>query len=184
MRHIAPRSLSHIVFRSVDKLLRPRTVAIVGASERGGGGWPRSIYCNLKQAGFPIRVYLINPRRDNLWGQQVYPNFASLPEPVDVALSIIPAEAVVDVLSEGLEHGLKAALVFAARFGEGEDESGESRAREMKELSESGGLRIGSRSLLFVPGPLPRSRIGPGGITSRCGISSFWSTFLRPLYHQ
>ena len=168
------------MFRSVDKLLRPRTVAIVGASERGGGGWPRSIYCNLKQAGFPIRVYLINPRRDNLWGQQVYPNFASLPEPVDVALSIIPAEAVVDVLSEGLEHGLKAALVFAARFGEGEDESGESRARDMKELCASGGLRICGpncmgaislrENLLFYPSPRVRGLpVGPVGVVFQSG---------------
>ena len=52
-----------------------------------------SLTPELEQAGFPIRVYLINPRRDELWGQKVYPDFASLPEPVDLALSIIPAEA-------------------------------------------------------------------------------------------
>ena len=48
------------MFRSVDNLLRPSTVAIVGASERGGAGWPLSIWGNLEQAGFPVRVYLIN----------------------------------------------------------------------------------------------------------------------------
>ena len=73
------------MFRSVDNLLRPASVAIVGASERGGAGWPLSIWGNLEQAGFPARVYLINPRRDVLWGQKVYPTFASLPEPVDLS---------------------------------------------------------------------------------------------------
>ena len=59
------------MFRTVDPLLRPKTVAIVGASETGGFGWPKSIYGNLEAAGFPARVYLINPRREELWGQKV-----------------------------------------------------------------------------------------------------------------
>ena len=168
------------MFRSVDHLLRPRTVAIVGASERGGAGWPRLIYGNLEQAGFPIRVYLINPGRDELWGRQVYPDFASLPEPVDLALSIIPAEAVADTLSEGLEHGLKAALVFAARFGEGGDETGEGRARAMRELCETGGLRVCGpncmgaisfrENLLFYPSPRVRGLpAGPVGVVFQSG---------------
>ena len=168
------------MFRPVDNLLRPRTVAIVGASERGGAGWPRSIYRNLEQADFPTRVYLINPRRDELWGQKVYPDFASLPEPVDLALSIIPAEAVVDTLTEGLKHGLKAALVFAARFGEGGDEAGEIRARAMKDLCETGGLRVCGpncmgaislrENLLFYPSPRVRGLpAGPVGVVFQSG---------------
>ncbi len=161
------------MFRSVDSLLRPRTVAILGASESGGAGWPRSIYGNLEHAGFPARVYLINPRREELWGQPVYPDFAALPEPVDLALSIIPAEAVVDALTEGLEHGLKAALVYAARFGEGDDEAGAGRARAIRELCD-GGLRVCGpncmgaislrENLQFYPSPrvrgLPTGAVG------------------------
>ncbi len=161
------------MFRSVENLLRPRTVAILGASESGGAGWPRSIYGNLEHAGFPARVYLINPRREELWGQPVYPDFAALPEPVDLALSIIPAEAVVDALTEGLEHGLKAALVYAARFGEGDDEAGAGRARAIRELCD-GGLRVCGpncmgaialrENLLFYPSPrvrgLPTGAVG------------------------
>ena len=61
------------MFRSVDALLRPATVAIVGASESGGFGWPKSIYQNLEHAGFPVRIYLVNPRRDELWGHKEMP---------------------------------------------------------------------------------------------------------------
>jgi len=168
------------VFRNVDHLLRPRSVAIVGASERGGAGWPRLIHDNLEQAGFPARVYLINPRRDELWGQPVYPDFAALPEPVDLALTIIPAEAVADTLGEGLEHGLKAALVFAARFGEGGDADGESRARALKQLCETGGLRVCGpncmgaialrENLLFYPSPRVRGLpVGPVGVVFQSG---------------
>ncbi len=168
------------MFRSVENLLRPSTVAIVGASDSGGAGWPRSIYGNLEQAGFPAKVYLINPRRDELWGRKVYPDFASLPEPIDLALSIIPAEAVVDTMSEGLRHSLKAALIFAARFGEGGDVEGEGRARAIRELCETGGLRVcgpncmGAISLrenmLFYPSPRVRGLpAGPMGVVFQSG---------------
>ena len=82
------------MFRSADAFFRPKSVAIVGASESGGGGWARAIYGNLEFAGFPTEIYLINPRREELWGQKVYPDFSSLPGPVDLALTIVPAEAI------------------------------------------------------------------------------------------
>ena len=129
------------MFKSVEQLFRPRSIAIVGASESGAGGWPRAIYANLAHADFPVPVYLINPRRDRLWDREVYPSFASLPEPVDLALTLIPAEAVVDSLAEGLASGLKAALVFAARFGEGGDEAGGERSRGLAALCDEG-LRV------------------------------------------
>ena len=129
------------MFRSVEQLFRPRSIAIVGASESGAGGWPRAIYGNMEHAGFPVPVYLINPRRDRLWGREVHPSFASLPEAVDLALTVIPAESVVETLADGLANGLKSALVFAARFGEGGDEAGAERSRALAELCERG-LRV------------------------------------------
>ena len=77
------------MFHSAEAFFRPRSVAIVGASETGGAGWPKAIYANLEFADFPTRVYLINPRREELWGRKVYPDFASLPEPVDMALTTV-----------------------------------------------------------------------------------------------
>ena len=112
------------MFQSAKPFFQPKTVAIVGASETGGGGWPRAIYKNLEFANFPAKVYLINPRRDELWGQKVYPDFSSLPEPIDLALTIIPAEFIPETLADGAKNGLKAALVYAARFGEGGDDVG------------------------------------------------------------
>ncbi len=173
------------MFRSVEGLFRPRSVAIVGASESGGGGWARAIYENAAQAGFPIPVYLINPRRQSLWSQPVYPSFASLPEPVDLALTIIPAEGVVDSLAEGLANGLKAGLVYAARFGEGGDEPGAARARGLRALCDRG-LRVcgpncmGSISLpenlLFYPASRVRGlpRGGVGVIFQSGGTFQYW----------
>jgi acetyltransferase len=164
----------------VEALLQPKTVAIVGATDTGAAGWPRAIYGNLEHAGFPVRLYLVNPRRTELWGRKVYPNFAALPEPVDLALALIPAEAMAASLGEGAAHGLKAALVFAARFGEGGDPEGAKRAQELAALVERTGLRISGpncmgcvslrENLLFYPANRVRGLpVGPVGVVFQSG---------------
>ena len=90
-----------VLFRCVDYLLRPKSIAIIGASDSSRGGWARDIYENLEYCGFPARLYLVNPKRTELWGRKVYANFAALPEPVDLALTIIPSPSIPDTLAEG-----------------------------------------------------------------------------------
>jgi len=133
---------SETPFRNVDGLLRPRSIAIVGASDSSRGGWAQAIYDNLEFCGFPAKIYPVNPKRHEVWGRPVFPNFASIPEPVDLALTIIPTEFVVDTLSEAAEHGLKCALIYAARFGEGGDPEGRRRADALLALSSKHGVRI------------------------------------------
>ena len=109
------------MFRDVECLLRPRTIAIVGASDSSRGGWAQEIYSNLEHCGFPAKLYLVNPKRKELWGRPVYPDFASIPERVDLALTIVPSVSIPDTLTEAAAYGLKCALVYAAQFGEGGD---------------------------------------------------------------
>jgi acetyltransferase len=174
------------VFRSAESFFRPKSVAIVGASETGGGGWARAVYDNLEYAGFPTDIFLINPRRDELWGRKVYPDFASLPQPVDMALTIVPAEYVPGVLAEGVEKGLKSALIYAARFGEGGDAEGAVRADAIRALCDEKGLVVcgpncmGAMSfpqnLLFYPATrirgLPTGKTGV--VFQSGGTFMFW----------
>lgn len=174
------------MFHSAEAVFRPKTVAIVGASETGGDGWPKALYENMKYGGFPAKVYLVNPRRSELWNQPVYADLASLPEAVDLALMVIPAEAVPASLEQGAAHGLKAALLYAARFGEGGDPEGASRAQAVKDLCERKGLRVcgpncmGALSvreqLLFYPAPRIRALPpGPVGVVFQSGGTfQFW----------
>ena len=53
----------------LDALLNPRTIAIVGASDRASS-WTREIHSNLKDFGFPGKIYPVNPRRLTVWGQK------------------------------------------------------------------------------------------------------------------
>ncbi|MGH6674431.1 MAG: acetate--CoA ligase family protein [Xanthobacteraceae bacterium] len=134
--------MSETVFRRVDGLLCPRSIAIVGASDSSRGGWAQAIYDNLEFCGFPAKIYLVNPNRREVWGRPVFSNFAAIPEPIDLALTIIPTEFVIDTLSEAAEHGLKCALIYAARFGEGGDPEGRRRADALLALSDKHGMRI------------------------------------------
>lgn len=127
------------MFKSPAALLEAKSIAIVGASERGE--WPSALYKNLNDLGFQGSVYPINPRRDEIWDVTCYADFASLPEPVDLALVVIPGGAVLDVLEEGTAHGLKSAVVFAANMGEGDDPEVVARGRALTELCERTGLR-------------------------------------------
>jgi acetyltransferase len=174
------------VFHSAESFFRPEAVAIVGASETGGGGWSRAIYGNLEYAGFPVEVYLVNPRRDELWGQRVYPDFASLPKPIDLALTIVPAEYIPEMLAEGVENGLKSALVYAARFGEGGDEEGAKRGAAIRSLCDDHGLVVCGpncmgalsfpKNLLFYPATRIRGLpTGPTGVVFQSGGTfMFW----------
>ena len=131
------------VFRTVDYLLRPKSIAIIGASDSSRGGWAQEIYANLEHCGFPAKLYLVNPKRSELWGRPVYPNFAAIPEPVDLALTIIPSPLRYPTRSpRRRQHGLRCALIYAAQFGEGGDAEGQKRAQALQALSTKHGLRI------------------------------------------
>ncbi len=174
------------MFRSVDCLLRPKTIAIVGASDSSRGGWAQEIYDNLQHCGFPARLYLVNPKRNDLWGRPVYPNFAAIPEPVDLALTIIPSPFIADTLAEAAAHGLKCALIYAAQFGEGGDAEGRKRAQALTSLSEKTGLRISGpncmgslalrEKLLLYPAKRVRAlNPGPVGVVFQSGGTfQFW----------
>lgn len=126
------------MFRSPKPLLRARSIAIVGASDRAR--WPVSIYYNLTSTKAKVKILPINPSRDEVWGLPCYPNFGSLPTVPDLALIIIPATHVLASLEEGSQHGLKAALVYASGIGEGTDPEFHQRGLALKHLCDRTGL--------------------------------------------
>lgn len=109
--------------RSAADIFDAKSLAIVGATEKSH--WPRNIFANLTESGFPAdKIFPVNPKRDEIFGVPCFPDLASLPEPADLALMIIPAPAIEGALRQGVANGLKAAVVYAAGFGDGgRDES-------------------------------------------------------------
>ncbi|MDX1486011.1 MAG: acetate--CoA ligase family protein [Alphaproteobacteria bacterium] len=128
------------MYRSPKPIFSASTIAIVGASERAK--WPQTIWQNLKTFGYPGKVFPINPRRDEVYGARCYPDFASLPEPAELALVIVPATAVQAVMEDGAKNGLKAATVYAGHLGEGTDPEIVGRGDALKDLCEDAGIAL------------------------------------------
>ncbi len=103
--------------RQLDRLLRPRSVAIVGVSPEPGhmGG---SVLANLERCGFAGAIHLVSRSRAEIDGRPCIASIDELPEGVDVAVLVIPQSAVIDAIAACGRRGVGAAIVFASGYGE------------------------------------------------------------------
>jgi acetyl-CoA synthetase len=157
-------------------LLNPRSVAIVGASERAGS-YGDNVLRNLAAAGYEGGVWGVNPSRDEVHGRPCVARVSDLPEPVDAVVVAIPAPGVAPVLGEAIERGCGGAVVISAGFGE--IEAGTTMERELTELALKGGLPVcgpNCDGIVSVPARAPlwgdsveRLREGPVALISQSG---------------
>jgi acetyltransferase len=103
--------------RNLDKLLAPRSVALIGATPRPGSVGA-VVARNLRRAGFAGELMLVNPHHRTIEGLDVYPNVASLPQVPDLGVIVTPAAAVACLIGELAERGTRAAVIIAGGFGE------------------------------------------------------------------
>jgi acetate---CoA ligase (ADP-forming) len=100
----------------LDALLRPRSVAVLGASERPSIG--RAVVESLELMGFPGDIYPINPKYETLLGRRCYPSIASLPAGVDCLAVCVNHERVLEHMRPAAERNVGAVVVFDGGFGE------------------------------------------------------------------
>ncbi|MFE6068816.1 GNAT family N-acetyltransferase [Streptomyces sp. NPDC056525] len=132
--------------RSVQRLLTPRSVAVVGAG-RAPGGVGRTVLRNLLGAGYTGRVYAVNAAltgKDGpveFDGVPAHSSVAAIGEPVDLAIVAVPAERVPEVVADCGEHGVQGLVVLSAGYAEsGAD--GRERQRQLVRQARSYGMRI------------------------------------------
>ena len=101
----------------MERLLHPRSVAIVGASERPST-YSSETLLNLRRLGFEGDVWGVNPRRSSVYGQPCFPSLSDLPSSPDAVVVAIPAPGVPAVIEEAGAVGAGGAVVYAAGFGE------------------------------------------------------------------
>ena len=109
----------------LDRLLRPRSIAIVGASERPSVG--RTLVEALDGIGFRGDVYPVNPRYESLLGRRCYPSVADLPRGVDVVAFCVNHVRVLEHMQPAADRGVGAAVIFDGGFAEA---GAEGRARQ------------------------------------------------------
>ncbi|MDQ3247909.1 MAG: acetate--CoA ligase family protein, partial [Chloroflexota bacterium] len=94
--------------------------AIVGASDKGL--YPAVILQNLLEDGYAGEIYPVNPRRQTLFGLPCYADLTQLPATTDLAVIIVPRQAVLPVIDQCQQLGIPAALIITAGFGESDAE--------------------------------------------------------------
>lgn len=125
---------------SLNCFFYPRSVAIVGASERSGSVG-RQLVENMSGAGFQGKLYLVNPRHQELFGQRCFASVRAIEDEVELAVIATPAETVVEVLEGCAEKGVKGALILSAGFAEAGSE-GQKRQRRVVEIARRRGVRV------------------------------------------
>ncbi len=102
--------------RSVHHMMNPRSIAVVGATERMQyGGRMLALALRAKDR---VRVYPVNPRYKELLGVKCYPSVAELPEAPDVVGIVVPHTHVLNVMKESHARGAKSAMIISAGFSE------------------------------------------------------------------
>ena len=134
--------------RSLDALLRPASVAVIGASNDPTriGGRPIRY---LRAAGFAGRVYPVNPRHAEVQGVPAFPRIQDVPEAVDLAIVAVPAPSVVDTVRACAARGVQVVVIYSAGFAEMGAE-GRRLQQRLCEIAAETGLRIVGPNCLGV----------------------------------
>jgi acyl-CoA synthetase (NDP forming)/RimJ/RimL family protein N-acetyltransferase len=142
---------------AVANVLRPSSVAVVGASRRVGTVG-RDLLDGLLAAGFTGAVHPVNPQADEIAGLPAHPRVGDLPGPIDLALLAVPAAAVGEVARECADAGVRALVVLSAGFAE-RGETGRARQEELLRICRDGGMRLVGPNCLGVANTDPAIRL-------------------------
>lgn len=165
---------------SLHHLFNPRSIAIVGASDKPDSIGARTVENLVDHSDFQGEVYFVTPSRKELRGQRCYASVNELPATPDVVMVVVPAVAAMAVLEASAKRGVKFAVVLTSGFGEAGEEGQRLEAR-MREIVAESGMRIygpncpgvcnvnGRLGMTFSPSFPYDLKPGPLGIATQGG---------------
>lgn len=159
--------------RSMDAFFAPRSVAVIGATEKAGSVG-RAVLWNLISNPFGGTVFPINPKRPNVLGIKSYPSIGDLPEQVDLAVIVTPASTVPNLIKECAAAGVKSVIVISAGFKEAGPQGVEYERQIMAEAVKSN-IRIIGPNCLGVMNPRTGLNATFAGTMARPGNVAFIS---------
>src|SRR5262245_22202600 len=124
----------------LDTFFAPKSIALIGAS-RDHEKIPGRLLAMLRKNGYPGALYPINPNYDEIDGLQCFKSIADIGAPIDLAVIVIPARAVLPALEQCAAAGVKNAVIISSGFAE---EGGDSAAMQdaIVALAKRTGMRI------------------------------------------
>ncbi|WP_219209697.1 acetate--CoA ligase family protein [Variovorax boronicumulans] len=156
---------------AIDRLLRPRSVAVIGASADLAKTSGRPV-AYLQKHGFTGHIYPVNPKAATIGGLDCYADVGALPEVPDVAIVLLGAERAQGVVRQLAQRGTGAAIILASGYAEAGPEG---QARQARLLEAAGPMRLlgpntiglvnlSDRIMLSASGALEIDRLASGSI--------------------
>lgn len=140
---------------TVVPLLNPRSIAIIGASDRPSTG--RNILVSLERLGFPGAIYPINPARGEILGRTCYPSLAEVPGEIDVAAFCVGNSRLPQVYPAAIEKGVKAAVIYSGGFSESREVTGQELGAMITGSSREAGIALCGPNCMGTLSPSLRS---------------------------
>jgi acetyl coenzyme A synthetase (ADP forming)-like protein len=125
---------------TLDPILKPTSVAVIGASRRPDT-IGHEILANIVKYGFTGAVYPVNPNAPSIHSIKAYPSVAEIPDPVDLAVIVVPKEHVLAVAESCGKKGVRGLVVISAGFKE-VGEVGAAAERRLVEIVRRYGMRM------------------------------------------
>jgi len=147
-----PRHIRGVGPRTLDAFFRPRSVAVIGATEREGSVG-RTTFANLINSSFGGSVYPVNPKHPVVLGHASHATIGEVPGKVDLAIIVTPAATVPGIVGECIDADVKAAVVISAGFRELGAE-GQALERQISEQLQRNRLRLIGPNCLGIMNPL------------------------------
>lgn len=143
--------------RPLDPIFSPSSIAVVGASRRRESlGF--SLLHNLVVNEFNGAIFPVNPEAKAIHSLKCYPNVQAIPDPVDLAVILVPRQKVLGVVEECLAKGVKGLIVITAGFSE-TGEEGSERERKLRETVRAAGVRMIGPNCMGVINTAPDIRL-------------------------
>src|SRR4051794_22015472 len=124
----------------VASLLKPRAIALVGVSAKGGAG--ANILKSGARFGFGVPTWPVNPNADEIAGQRCYKSLRELPDKPDCVVIAVPADAVIDVVRDTAAAGIRAAYIVSEGFADAATDEGRARQARLATLARAENIAL------------------------------------------
>jgi len=140
-----------LLMQDLDPFFRPSSIAVIGATPTPGK-IGNIVIENLYGDGYRGKIFLVNPNHAEILGMPCLPSVLDCPGKVDMAIVVVPANSVLEVLDQAGRKGVKGAVVISAGFSEGAEE-GKEREKALVATARMYGMRIVGPNSLGVIAP-------------------------------
>src|SRR5712671_882577 len=132
----------------ISSLFKPRAIALVGVSPKGGAG--ANILKSGQRFGFSIPTWPVNPNYDEIAGHRCYKSLADLPIVPDCVVVALPADAVTDVIKEAASLGVRSAYVVSEGFADAANEQGRDRQARLASMARAANMALAGPNCMGI----------------------------------